>query len=134
LLAKRLTDIPGISEAFPGGIVAYSVESKINHLGVDPNLLKEKGAVSLDVALAMATGARERFGADIGIGITGIAGPDSDDSGLEPGTVFIALTTKKGSFFRSLKLLSDRARIRTMSSSHALDMLRRYLTGLEVSQ
>ncbi|MDR0490273.1 MAG: competence/damage-inducible protein A [Oscillospiraceae bacterium] len=125
LFAKRLTDIPGASGIFPGGIVAYNAQSKTELLGVDPGLLKEKGAVSSEVALAMADGARRKFGADIGVGITGIAGPDSDESGLEPGVVFIALVAIGQSFCRSLSLFHDRDRTRTGAASHALDMVRR---------
>lgn len=132
LVSKRLTDIPGISRVFLGGIVAYSEKSKTTFLGVDPAVINEKGAVSRETALAMADGARIKFGADIGIGITGIAGPDGDGSGIEPGTVFAALTTKDTSFCRSLKLFYDRERIRIMGASHALDMARRFLTGLEI--
>jgi nicotinamide-nucleotide amidase len=80
----------------------------------------------------MADGARFKFGADIGIGITGIAGPGGDGSVVEPGTVFVALTTKNASFCRSLCFSGDRERIRIMGASNALDMIRRYLSGLEV--
>jgi len=132
LLSKRLTDIPGASRVFMGGVVAYSAQSKTALLGVDTALINIKGAVSREAALAMADGARNRFEADIGIGITGIAGPEGDGSGLEPGTVFVALTTKDVSFCRNLNLLYDRNRIRIMGASHALDMARRFLTGLEV--
>jgi nicotinamide mononucleotide (NMN) deamidase PncC len=76
----------------------------------------------------MANGARERFGADIGIGITGIAGPGSDGSGTEPGKVFTALATRDAEFCRELKLFWERDRIRISAVSHALDMVRRYLT------
>jgi len=133
LLAKRLTDIPGSSKVFPGGLVAYSAQSKTKLLGLDPGVIAEKGAVSREAALAMADGAREKFGADIGVGITGIAGPDSDDSGTDPGTVFIALTTGEHSFCRNLELLTDRDRIRSISVSTALDMIRRHLTGLTIN-
>jgi len=71
---------------------------------------------------------RRRFGTDIGIGITGIAGPDTDESGLAPGTVFVALSAEDSLYCRSLSLSFERPRIRTAASSHALDMLRRYLT------
>ena len=132
LLSKRLTDIPGASSFFPGGIVAYSTQSKTALLGVDPELIKEKGAASREVALVMANGAREKFGADIGVGITGIAGPQGDGSGVEPGSVFVALTTGGVAFSRQPFMFSDRTRIRMSGASHALDMVRRYLTGLEV--
>ena len=132
LIAKRLTDIPGASKIFMGGIVAYSVKSKTTLLSVDPELIDKKGAVSREVALAMADGAREKFGTDIGVGITGIAGPDGDGSGVETGTVFAALTSKDASFCGSLHLFHDRDRIRISGSSLALDMVRRYLTGMEI--
>ena len=132
LMAKRLTDIAGVSKVFLGGVVAYSVESKSAVLGVDRNLINEKGAVSVETALAMAEGARRCFGADIGVGITGIAGPDGDGSGLDPGVVFTALTTSNTAFCRELKLFNDRYRTRVGAASNALDMVRRYLTGLPI--
>jgi nicotinamide-nucleotide amidase len=132
LLSKRLTDIPGASRFFMGGVVTYSTQTKTSLLGVDPELINKNGVVSREVALAMADGARLKLGADIGIGITGIAGPDSDGSGLEPGCVFIALTTKDAAYCRNLKLSFDRERVRVMSASHALDMVRRLLTGLKI--
>jgi len=132
LLSKRLTDVPGASKVFIGGVVAYSVLSKTELLGIDPDLIAEKNVVSREVALAMADGARIRMGADIGIGITGIAGPDSDGSGIEPGNIFVALTTKEDSFCRDLHLLFDRERIRISATHHALDMVRRHLTNLPV--
>ncbi|MCL2151698.1 MAG: competence/damage-inducible protein A [Oscillospiraceae bacterium] len=132
LLSKRLTDIPGASNFFFGGLVTYSVASKTTLLGIDPLLIKEKHAVSREVALAMADGARSGLGADIGVGITGLAGPDGDGSDVEPGTVFVALTTNEASFCRRLSLSPDRDRTRAMGASHALDMIRRHLTGLRV--
>jgi len=132
LLSKRLTDIPGASKFFIGGVVAYSDQSKAALLGIDPVLIKEKGAVSREVALAMADGARFKFGSDIGVGITGIAGPDGDGSGLEPGTVFVSLTMQGASYCRELNLFHDRERVRIMSSSHALDMVRRVVAECRV--
>ena len=129
LLSKRLTDIPGASKVFPGGIIAYGNQAKTALLGVDRALIEEKGAVSSEVALAMADGARIRFGADIGIGITGIAGPDNDGPGPETGTVFVALVTKDHSTCKELHIWNDRDRIRTSSASSALDMVRRLLEG-----
>ena len=132
LLSKRLTDIPGVSSVFIGSVVAYSPQSKISLLGIDPELLNDKGTVCREVALAMADGVRTRMDADIGIGITGIAGPGSDGSGLAPGTVFIALTTKYDAFCRSPHLMFDRDRVRISGTHHALDMTRRFLTNLTV--
>ena len=133
LFSKRMTDLPGASKVFLGGVVAYSPESKTALLGVTPQLLREKGAVSRETALAMADGARKAFGADVGVGITGVAGPQGDGSKHEIGTVFAALTTEKDSFCRKVKLFHDRDRIRMSGASHALDMVRRYLTSLKVS-
>ena len=128
LLSKRLTDIPGASKVYLGGVVAYSEQSKVELLGVDPGMISEFNAVSRDVAIAMADGVRLKHNADIGIGITGIAGPDSDSSGQEPGTVFIALTTKDDSICREPRLFHDRERIRIGAANNALDMIRRLLT------
>ena len=128
LLSKRLTDIPGASKFFIGGVIAYGSHVKIALLGVDPALIKEKGAVSREVALAMAEGARIALGTDIGVGVTGIAGPDGDGSGLEAGTVFIALAATGESLCHELHLPHDREGVRFVSSSHALDMVRLYLT------
>jgi len=128
LLSKRLTDIPGASKVYLGGVVAYSELSKTKLSGVSPELISEFGAVSSEVALAMADGVRLKLDADIGIGITGIAGPDSDSSGQEPGTVFIALTTKDISICKQPRLFHDRERIRIGAASNALDMVRRLLT------
>jgi len=130
LFSKRLTDVPGISKVFVGSVVAYNEHAKTSLLGVSPDLIREKHAVSREVALAMANGARVKFGTDIGIGITGIAGPDSDDSGQAPGTAFIALATADSSYCRTPQLFYDRERIRISGASHALDMIRRLLTNL----
>ena len=132
LLAKRLTDIPGSSKVFAGGAVAYSENAKTELLGVAPGLIRQKKAVSREVALAMADGIRMRLGADIGIGITGIAGPGSNGSGGQPGLVFVALTTEGVSYCRSAHMYYDRDRVRTSAVHHALDMTRRHLTGLAV--
>jgi len=128
LLSKRLTDIPGASKVYLGGVVAYSEHSKSRLLGVDADVLRKNGVVSREVALAMADGVRRELGADIGIGITGIAGPESNESGQEPGTVFIALVTQEVSLCKQPGLLRDRDRIRIGAASHALDMIRRLLT------
>jgi nicotinamide-nucleotide amidase len=132
LLAKRLTDIPGASRVFKGGVTVYTNECKTALLGIDPSLIEEKGAVSREVAVEMARRIREKLGADLGVGITGLAGPDGD--GIhEVGTVFVALAADKGCFIRKLQLGDGgRDRVRFLSASSALDMVRRYLTGLPV--
>jgi len=132
LLAKRLTDIPGASAAFLGGVVAYANEVKTELLGVPAGLIAMNGAVSEPVARAMAEGVRARMGTDFGIGITGVAGPGGGTEEKPVGTVFVALATGEETFLRRLSLGTDRARVRIVATHHALDMLRRYLTSLPV--
>ena len=134
LVSKRLTDIPGASAAFLGGAITYSNESKINILGVDPAVVKEQGSVCEEVARQMAQGARCKFGADIGVGITGIAGPSSDDTQKAVGTVFVAISDGESTYCRDLHLGADRTRVRVSSANHAFDMVRRYLTGLKIER
>lgn len=134
LLSERLTSTPGASAAFLGGVAAYANEVKTAFLGVPPELFETVGAVSDKVARAMAKGVRERMGADIGIGITGIAGPSGGTEAKPVGTVFVALETEDNTYVRALRLGSDRERVRVMAVHHALDMTRRYLTGLPVER
>ena len=133
LIAKRLTDVPGASAAFKGGIVSYTNEVKENLLGVPPHILERYGAVSQEVAAAMAEGARRALGCDIALSATGVAGPDKDDWGNEVGTMFVAISTFKGTHVRPLHLGTRpmRERLRTQTASHAFDLARRYLSGLE---
>ena len=131
LIGKRLTDLPGVSAVYKGGAVVYTAESKTAILGVPAAVIEEKGVVSREVALSLAENVRKRFSSDYGLGVTGLAGPDGD--GTNPvGTVFTALAAPDGCFVRALQLGSGRERVRTSAANHALDMLRRYLTGLEV--
>ena len=128
LIAKRITDYPGASKAFLGGVVSYTNGVKNHVLGVPSSLLEAYGAVSAPVARAMAMGVRVLTGSDLALSVTGLAGPDGDDRGNPVGTVFVALSAPEGVFVRQLELGGDRARIRTLSAHHALDLLRRYLT------
>ena len=132
LMAKRLTDLAGVSAVFKGGIVSYTNEVKHNVLGVPQELLDQFGAVSAPVARAMAEGARRALGCDIALSSTGVAGPDPDDRGNEVGTMFVAIATPEGTYVRPLVLGARpvRARLRTQTASHAFDLARRYLTGL----
>ena len=132
LLAKRLTDLPGVSRVFKGGIVSYTNEVKQAVLGVPGDMLKEHGAVSAPVAQAMAEGARKVLGVDIALSATGVAGPDKDDRGNEVGTAFVAIATAQGSYVRELHLGNRpmRERLRTQTAHHAFDLARRYLSGL----
>ena len=133
LIGARFAALPGASEVFRGGAITYCNEVKAAMLGVDEALLAEKGAVSPEVAAAMAQGARRAAGADLAVSATGLAGPDGD--GTNPvGTVFVGLASADGVWVRHLRLgARGRSRVRTMAASHAFDMLRRYLTGLPVA-
>ena len=130
LIAKRMTDLPGASAVFRGGVVSYSSEIKKSVLGVPAELLDKYGAVSAQVAKAMAEGARRVLGCDLAVSATGVAGPDQDDRGNPVGLVYVALATDKGTYVREVRAGSGRERIRTVASHHAFDLVRRYLTGL----
>jgi nicotinamide-nucleotide amidase len=129
LVAQRLTSIPGSSTYFPGGVVAYSDTEKTRLLGVDAAILEECGAVSEEVARALASGAQQRFASDFGIGITGVAGPGGGTEAKPVGTVHLALAGPAVGelVHRQLRLPGDRDRIRWYSSQVALEMLRRRL-------
>ncbi|HZP31770.1 MAG TPA: competence/damage-inducible protein A [Candidatus Acidoferrales bacterium] len=126
LLAERLTRIPGSSSYFLGGVVCYSNDLKTAWADVPAELIETKGAVSPEVAQALAQGIRRRIGATLGIGITGIAGPSGGSPEKPVGLVYIALADANGSRDRTLRFPSDRERIRWHASQTALDMLRRY--------
>ena len=135
LMAKRLTDLPGASAVFRGAVVSYAGEVKANVLGVSAALLKEQGAVCAQVARAMAQGARRALSCDVAVSATGVAGPDSDERGNPVGLVYLALDTPEGCWVRELHLAGakgDRDRVRTLAASHGFDMIRRWLTGLEI--
>ncbi|MBV9380421.1 MAG: nicotinamide-nucleotide amidohydrolase family protein [Streptosporangiaceae bacterium] len=122
LVAAALTEAPGSSAAFRGGIVAYATELKAKLLGVDPRLLAEHGAVYPPVAAAMAAGVRERLGATIGVATTGVAGPESSD-GHPPGTVHIAVSLAGDTVVRTIALPGDRDQVRRLTVERALGLL-----------
>jgi nicotinamide-nucleotide amidase len=130
LLAARLTDVPGSSAFFERGLVTYSNRSKVELLGVGAKLLEAHGAVSEEVAAAMAAGARRAAATDIGVGITGIAGPDGGTPDKPVGTVYVALDGAAGTRVRRALFPGDRERIRHQATQSALEMLRRGLLGL----
>lgn len=129
LIAKRLTDIPGASAVFHGGIVSYVNQVKAGVLNVPQDLLEKYGAVSEPVARAMAEGARRTLGTDLAVAVTGVAGPDPDDRGNEVGLVYVAFTDGTDTRVQALHLGTSRARVRTMAANHALDLVRLYLLG-----
>jgi competence/damage-inducible protein CinA-like protein len=129
-LAARLTEIPGSSEYVRGGIVAYSNQAKIDLLGVGETLLESHGAVSPEVAEAMARGARERFNTAVGVGITGVAGPDGGTEEKPVGYVCICVVGPDGGMLaRDPTLPGRRSDVRDRSVSVALHMIRRLLLG-----
>ncbi len=132
LIAKRVTDVPGASAVFLGGVVSYTNGVKAKVLGVPEELLDQYGAVSAPVARAMAEGVRRITGSDLAVSVTGVAGPDRDDRGNEVGTVFIGFAAPEETTVRHLNLGTGRERVRTLAAHHAFDMLRRYLTGLSM--
>jgi nicotinamide-nucleotide amidase len=130
LMAARITDLAGSSGYFAGGVVAYSNEAKISLVGVDPELIERFGAVSTEVAEALAQGAAERFGADVGVGITGVAGPGGGSDEKPVGTVCFSVTVADGArTTRALRLPGGRSDIRERSTTVAMHLLRRLLRG-----
>ena len=134
LVTKRLTDVAGSSRYVERGFVTYSNESKVQLLGVRDADLATHGAVSAEVAAQMARGAAERAGAELGVGVTGIAGPDGGTADKPVGTVFIAIHDQQaGTATRQLKMFGTRIAIRERSTQTALDMVRRRLEGLDLA-
>jgi competence/damage-inducible protein CinA-like protein len=130
LLSARLTEIPGSSDYLAGGVVAYSNQAKLDLLGVPAQLIEAHGAVSPEVAEAMADGALSRFDAELGIAITGIAGPDGGTEEKPVGYVCICVKRSDGTTIaRDLVLPGDRAEIRDRSTTLAMHLLRRLLLG-----
>lgn len=129
LIADRLTDVPGSSAFLERGVVTYSNAAKIALLGVPEEVIREHGAVSEETARLMAEGVRGRAGTDLGIGVTGIAGPGGGTETKPVGTVYIALADGQGTLCRRFALRWDRRRNKIVASMSALLMLQRHLTG-----
>ncbi|MEN3336250.1 MAG: nicotinamide-nucleotide amidase [Blastocatellia bacterium] len=125
LVAERITRVPGASDYFAGSIVSYTNEVKMNLLGVPAEMLEQHGAVSGEVAEAMARGVKQRTGATIGLSVTGIAGPGGGTQAVPVGTVYIGLADDVTSTNRRLILPGDRHLIRWRASTAALEMVRR---------
>jgi len=127
LVGARLTDVPGASQAYVGGVIAYSDEAKRAELDVPKQILLDHGAVSGETAAAMAAGARRRFGADVGVAVTGIAGPGGGTPEKPVGLVFISVESPDGAATRRFELPGDREAVRSRATGLALHMLRRVL-------
>ena len=117
LTAKRLTDVPGASAVFLGGVVSYTNGVKERVLGVPHGTLEAYSAVSDPTARAMAEGVRTLTGADFGLSVTGVAGPDRDDAGHDVGTVYVALSTRNETAAQLLHLSGDRSAIRAAAAA-----------------
>jgi nicotinamide-nucleotide amidase len=136
LMAARLTDRGGSSAYVLGGVVVYSNEAKVEHAGVPAELIERFGAVSPEVASALATGAASRFAADVGIGITGIAGPGGGTPEKPVGTVCLCVAGASGDpvVERTVRLPGDRAAVRERSTTVALHLLRLALQGGDAAE
>ncbi|MFZ0333400.1 MAG: competence/damage-inducible protein A [Candidatus Acidiferrales bacterium] len=126
MLAARLTNVPGSSSYFRGGVVSYSNDLKSAWVHVPKELIEAKGAVSAEVALAMAHGIRQQTNATLGVGVTGIAGPGGGTPEKPVGLVHIAVVNEKSAKERTFRFPGDRDRIRHQATQAALDMVRRY--------
>jgi len=126
MVAERLTKVPGSSAYFLGGVVCYSNEMKTAFAGVPPELIQSRGAVSSEVALALADGIRKRTGATLGVGVTGIAGPGGGTPEKPVGLVHIGIADDHGPRERAYRYLGDREQIRQRATQTALDTVRRY--------
>ena len=128
-LTSRLTDVPGSSRYVDRSVITYSNEAKTDLLGVPADLIATHGAVSEPVALAMADGIRSRAGVDVGVGVTGIAGPDGGTPEKPVGTVAVAAVTASATRSRVFRFYGERDQVKFQASQAALDMVRRMLIG-----
>jgi nicotinamide-nucleotide amidase len=126
-VGAHLTDVPESSRAYIGGVIAYSDEVKHRDLGVPTNTLEEHGAVSAETAAAMAKGVRERFGADVAVAVTGIAGPDGGTAEKPVGLVYLHAQAPAGERSLRVVLPGDREAVRARATALALHTLRRLL-------
>ena len=122
LLGKLITDVPGSSAVYPGGVISYCSRIKHEILGVDQNDLDTLGPVSEPVARQMAEGARQVVGADLGLGITGIAGPNSDETGRPVGLVYVSASDGKATLVREYHFDGDRSTIRAQAAEAAAEL------------
>ena len=127
LLSARLTELAGSSDYVLGGLVVYSNEAKVALAGVDPAVIERLGAVSPEIAEALADGARARLAADVGVGITGVAGPGGGTEAKPVGLVCISVTAVDARLTRTVNLPGDRADVRDRSSTVAMHLVRRFL-------
>ena len=127
LVAERLTSVAGSSRSFLGGVVVYSNDLKTLFADVPPLMIETHGAVSREVALALADNIRELCNADIGVGVTGIAGPGGGTEDKPVGLVYVAVSDGQRNEVTQRRFFGDRERVRRWASQQALDMVRRML-------
>jgi nicotinamide-nucleotide amidase len=127
LIASRLTDVPGSSRYVDQAVVVYSNEAKVELVGVQPELIRDHGAVSEPVGLAMAAGIKARARAGVGVGVTGIAGPGGGSTEKPVGTVVVAVVTDAERRVRTFRFFGEREQVKFQASQAALDMVRRML-------
>ena len=129
LIADRITNIPGSSEYFLGGIVAYAYEAKVKLLGVSWDTLQKYGAVSREIVIEMARGARIALGADLAVSVSGIAGPGGGLPDKPVGTTWVGLSAPDGDWARKFIWEGDRLRNKVLSAEAALQLVLDYLEG-----
>jgi nicotinamide-nucleotide amidase len=134
LVSHRLTNVPGSSAYFRGTVVAYSDAAKLQLLGVQPTTLHQQGAVSEETVREMASGVCERLGTDIGVAVTGIAGPDGGTPDKPVGTACLALAMESALASRRYQLWGNREWIKTLVSQLVLDWVRRALLGIPIAE
>ena len=127
LIGHRITNVPGSSDYFNGGVIAYAYEAKVNLLGVSWNTLKAYGAVSRETVLEMAAGARRSLEADIAVSVSGIAGPGGGTPDKPVGTVWVGLAAPEGKWARVFHFPGDREQNKAAASEAALALLLDYL-------
>jgi PncC family amidohydrolase len=127
LVGHRITNMPGSSEYFLGGVTAYAYEAKVKLLGVSWDTLTRFGAVSRETVLEMARGARTALGADIGVAVSGIAGPGGGMPGKPVGLTWIGLSANDGEDARSFIFPGDRLEVKEQAAEQALQLLGEYL-------
>jgi nicotinamide-nucleotide amidase len=129
LVGKSITDVSGSSAVYPGGVISYCNRIKHEVLGVDQTLLDTLGPVSEPVARQMAQGVRRVIGADYGVSVTGIAGPNSDDSGKPVGLVYVGAADGETALVRECRFDGDRAAVRAQAAEAAADLVLTLLEG-----
>ena len=123
MVGQRITNVSGSSSVYPGGIISYCNEVKHRFLGVDQGLLDSLGPVSEPVAAAMAEGARRALGTELGVGVTGIAGPNSDESGKPVGLVYVGVSDGTQTLVREFHFQGSRAAVRLQASDACLALV-----------